>query len=116
MKMTAKQIIILFTFLTLISCNSNHSLKNTDADSNDTVKSIGFFNKNEELYIVNKINADSIDSAGNKWHWVEMKNSKDEKFSSCMSNKDILKIGDSAWVGHNATGEAYVITMKKKDQ
>jgi hypothetical protein len=68
MAMLIKDTIITFCLCILLSCNSRQPQENK-TDSNDTSAAPYSFNKNEEKYVVSKINEDSIDGSGNIWNW-----------------------------------------------
>jgi hypothetical protein len=110
-----RQTIIAISFCTLLSCNSRKPQENK-TDSNDTSAAPYSFNKNEEIYVVSKINEDSIDGSGNTWNWVEMKNSKNEIFKSCIPQSDPMEIGDRVLVGHDDSGKPYIVAINKKNE
>ena len=82
--------------------------KNTSIDKSDSSGSQTYFNRNEELYIVNKIGHDTVDPNGNKCRIVEMISSDNKYFGSCMQ-ENLPEVGDSVWVGIDANGTAYIV-------
>jgi len=117
MTILTRQTIIGFTFCTLLACNPKQPPEDQGkADSNDTSATPYLFNKNEEPYVVSKIYEDSIDQAGTTWNCVEMKNSKNGIFKSCMPKGDPMEIGDHVLVGYNESGEPYIVAINKKHE
>jgi len=92
----------------LLSCRksstkSEESSKSQTIDSNVATVNMNI-NREAEPFVVINIKLDSIDADKNKWQTVELKNSKNQHYWS--SGPEIkLKLGDTAMIGHNASGE-----------
>jgi len=111
--MSASQIITGIIFLALTGCNLKQPEESTEAKLKDTLQTQTFFNKNEKVYLVQKIGRDTIDPNGNKCNVVEMKNAEGEIFESFYQEGHHVEIGDSVWIGYGASGEAYIVRSNK---
>ncbi len=110
-----KKLLSIIASMFLLSCrnsstNSEESKKSQTIDS--TVTNVDMsINREAEPFVVINIRLDSIDAAKNEWQTVELKNSKNQHYWSSGTGVK-LKLGDTAMIGHNASGE-YIISKNQ---
>ena len=112
-EMSSKRIIFVIGFFALTACNHNQTVECREGKSDDSLQTQTFFNKNEKVFVVQKIGADTIDPNGNKCNLVEMKNAEGEIFENFFHKGDPVSIGDSVWIGNDASGKSYIVSKNK---